>query len=77
MKRSEMISKIASVILNHNEPDSMVSREKALDIANVILDTLESKGMKPPVVEIWQDVPNTFLGEGFKIKKQISKWEEE
>jgi hypothetical protein len=49
MKRSEMISKIASVILNHNESNSMVSREKALDIAKVILDVQkEEEQMNPP-----------------------------
>jgi hypothetical protein len=47
MKRSEMISKIASVIINHNDNISHTPRNKALEIATVILDFQEELGMGP------------------------------
>lgn len=43
-----MVSKIASVILNFNEPNSYVDRNKALEIAEVILQVQEDNGMLPP-----------------------------
>jgi hypothetical protein len=48
MKRSEMLSKIASVIINYNEVDSVIKREKALEMAETILQVQEEVGMLPP-----------------------------
>lgn len=48
MKRSEMLSKIASVIINYNEVDSVIKREKALEIAEIILQVQEEAGIYPP-----------------------------
>jgi hypothetical protein len=48
MKKSDMVSKIASVIINHNEPISYISREKALDMASCILEVQEELNMYPP-----------------------------
>jgi hypothetical protein len=48
MKRSEMLSKIASVIINYNEVDSIIKREKALEMAETILQVQEEAGMLPP-----------------------------
>ena len=47
MKRSEMISKIASVIINHNDSTVRTPRERALEMAKVILDFQEKLGMGP------------------------------
>ena len=43
-----MLSKIASVIINYNEVDSVIKREKALEIAETILQVQEEAGMLPP-----------------------------
>lgn len=48
MKRSEMLSKIASVIINYNEVDSVIKREKALEMAETILQVQQEVGMLPP-----------------------------
>jgi len=45
MKRSEMLSKIASVIINYNEVDSIIKRDKALEMAETILQVQEEDGM--------------------------------
>lgn len=47
MKRSKMVSKIASVILNYNEPNLYIKREKALEITETILKIQEESGMHP------------------------------
>jgi hypothetical protein len=52
MKRSEMLSKIASVIINYNEVDSVIKREKALEMAETILQVQEEAGMLPPPVKL-------------------------
>jgi len=44
MKRSEMVSKIASVIINY----SVIKRAKALQLAETILQVQEEAGMLPP-----------------------------
>lgn len=59
MKRSDMVSKIASVILNFNEPNSYVDRKKALEIAEVILQVQEENGMLPPPKKT--DVVTSYL----------------
>lgn len=48
MKRSKMLSKIASVIINYNEVDNIIKREKALEMAETILQIQEEAGMLPP-----------------------------
>jgi hypothetical protein len=48
VKRSEMLSKIASVIINYNEPPGVVNRNKAMEMAETILQVQENTGMKPP-----------------------------
>ena len=48
MKRSEMLSKIAACIINHNEPHRYTDRETALQIAEIILQVQEEAGMLPP-----------------------------
>jgi hypothetical protein len=63
MKRSEMLSKIASVIINYNEVDSVIKHEKALEIAETILKVQEEVGMYPP--------------DRFHQGHHISEWEPE
>lgn len=48
MKRSKMLSKIASTIINYNEADCIISRDKAMDMAETILHIQEEAGMLPP-----------------------------
>lgn len=48
MKRSEMLSKIASVIINYNEAQCIISRDKAMEMADTILQVQEKSGMLPP-----------------------------
>ena len=49
MKRSEMLSKIASVIINYNEAHCIVNRDKAMEMAETILQVQEKNGMLPPL----------------------------
>jgi hypothetical protein len=35
MKRSEMLGKIASVIINHNEVTCVINRDKAMEMADI------------------------------------------
>ena len=58
MKRSEMLSKIASVIINYNEVDSVIKREKALEMAETILQVQEEAGMLPPFVDLDKPIGN-------------------
>jgi hypothetical protein len=51
MKRSNMLSKIASVIINYNEADCIINRDKAMDMAETVLQMQENAGMLPPVSE--------------------------
>ena len=48
MKRSEMLGKIASVIINYNEADCIINRDKAMNMAETILYIQEEAGMLPP-----------------------------
>ena len=48
MKRSEMLSKIASVIINYNEADCIINRDKAMEMAETILQIQKEVGMLPP-----------------------------
>ena len=48
MKRSGMLSKIASVIINFNEAYRQTPREVALEMAEIILQVQEEAGMLPP-----------------------------
>jgi hypothetical protein len=48
MKRSEMLGKIAAVIINYNESNRYTDRETALEIAETILTTIQRNGMLPP-----------------------------
>jgi hypothetical protein len=41
MKRSEMLGKIAAVIINYNEPHRYTDRETAIEIARTILAVQE------------------------------------
>lgn len=48
MKRSEMLGKIASVIINYNEAHCVIDRDKAVEMAETILQIQEELGMYPP-----------------------------
>ena len=48
MKRSEMLGKIASVIINYNEAHCVINRDKAMEMAETILQIQEKIGMLPP-----------------------------
>jgi len=52
MNRSEARGKIASVIINFNEPNNLTDRDKALEMATVILTVLEEAGVCPPLVKV-------------------------
>lgn len=41
MKRSEMLGKIASVIINYNEAHCIINRDKAMEMAETILQIQE------------------------------------
>jgi hypothetical protein len=73
MKRSEAIKNIANVLrLTGNH---YCDHDRDLEDAERILKRMEDIGMRPPFIEVWEDVPNTFLGEGFKVKRIVSEWE--
>ena len=59
MKRSEMLSKIASVIINYNEAHCIVNRDKAMEMAETILQVQEEASMLPPPTET--DVVTKYL----------------
>lgn len=61
MKKSEMVSKIASVIINYNEINCIISRDKAIEIAETILEVQKENGMLPPPT----------------LKTTLGQWEEE
>ena len=48
MKRADMLSKIASVIINYNEAQCIINRDKAMEIAETILQIQKEVGMLPP-----------------------------
>jgi hypothetical protein len=48
MKRADMLSKIASVIINYNEAHCIINRDKAMEIAETILQIQKEVGMLPP-----------------------------
>ncbi len=51
MKRSDMLSKIASVIINYNEAHCIINRDKAMEMAETILQVQEELGMLPPSLD--------------------------
>ena len=66
MKRSEMLSKIASVIINYNEAHCIVNRDKAMEMAETILQVQEKNGMRPPkerVVKNYISHTHTYITE--------------
>jgi len=75
MKKSEMLGKIASVIINYNEVGRVIKREKALEMAETILQVQESVGMLPPeaTVEEWIDCGD---GQRFEVNTKHA-WEKE
>lgn len=48
MKRSEMLSKMASVIINYNEAHCVINRDKAMEMAETILQVQEKLDILPP-----------------------------
>jgi hypothetical protein len=74
MKRSEMLGKIAAVIINYNEPHRYTDRDTALEIARTILAVQEEAGMKPSdhYTETQTELGYCY-GKGFVIRG----WEEE
>lgn len=62
MKRSEMLSKIASVIINYNEVHCVIDREKAMEMAETILQVQEEKGMYGPKDESYEQYYARELG---------------
>ena len=48
MKRSDMLSKIASVIINYNEVTCIINHDKAMEMAETILRVQEKASMLPP-----------------------------
>ena len=46
-----MLSKIASVIINYNEAHCVINRDKAMEMAETVLEMQEELGMYPPVAE--------------------------
>lgn len=69
MKRSEMVSKIAAVIYNFNEPHSYVDRKKCLEIAEIILQVQTENNILAP--EYYVDYPTEAgykYNEGFVVK---------
>lgn len=80
MKRSEMLSKIASVIINYNEVDSVIKREKALEMAETILQVQQEVGMLPPETKATpEDFTHIDLRQDFLDKHDftVNKWDEE
>ena len=47
-----MLSKVASAIMNHNDCDLIVSRERALKMAETILQVQKEAGMLPPLSKL-------------------------
>lgn len=80
MKRSEMLSKIASVIINYNEAHCIINRNKAMEMAETILRVQEENGMLPPETkstpEDWThiDMTQEFLDEH---EFKVNRWESE
>lgn len=61
MKRSEMLSKIASVIINFNEAHRQTPREGALEMAETILQVQEEAGMYPPEADTMNNSEHLVL----------------
>lgn len=74
MKRSEMLSKIASVIINYNEAHCIINRDKAMKMAETVLQIQEEVGMLPPVN---QGSIKIEEGEDGELFIPIWKWENE
>ena len=62
MKRSEMLSKIASVIINYNEAHCVINRDKAMEMAETILQVQEKNGMYGPRDESYEQYYARELG---------------
>lgn len=78
MKRSQMVSKIAAVIYNFNEPYSYVDRKKCLEIAKVILQVQEENGMLPPGrFEDFGNYSMDMYGEILPSEGWVNEWEPE
>ena len=61
MKRSEMLSKIASVIINYNEAHCVIDREKAIEMAETILQVQEEIGIYPPEADTLDNTEHLVL----------------
>lgn len=61
MKRSEMLSKIASVIINYNEAHCIINRDKAMEMAETILKVQEELEMYPPEAETMDNTEHLVL----------------
>lgn len=48
MKRSEMIGKMMSVLINQNTPEHQIDRNEAKRISEIILEMQVKEGMLPP-----------------------------
>lgn len=80
MKRSKMLSKIASVIINYNEVGSVIKREKALEIAETILQVQEETGMLPPETKATpEDFTNIDFTQEFLDDHDftVNRWDKE
>ncbi len=52
MKRSQMVSKIASAIINYRTPSNFTTREHALEVAETILTIQEKLGIIKPTKKV-------------------------
>lgn len=80
MKRSEMLSKIASVIINYNEANCVINRDKAMEMAETILRVQEENGMLPPSTTAKPfDFTNTGFTQEFLDEHEfkVNRWEPE
>lgn len=74
MKRSDMLSKIASVIINYNETHCIINRDKAMEMAETILKVQEELGMVPPLVH---PIHHYALDQIEYLDSKFKKWESE
>jgi len=76
MKKSEVIKDIASeiIIWQCQNDKNILNFDKAQDLAENIIDSLQDKGMEPPEAEIKQEC--RFMNNVYRyVKKRI--WEKE
>ena len=74
MKRSNMLGKIPSVIINYNEADCIINRDKAMEMAETILQMQEEVGMLPPI-DSWSLQMDGDKADPFNVAYYT--WEEE